>query len=412
MSATTNPSCSCADTLPASPVSSQCTRTRLRRTARCVLFLCLFTCLFCLFCFCLLLVRVLCCVVVASSRSGCVVLCVLCFFVFFSLFLPFHQVPKSVVCPQCRRTTDIPDGQTGWRGLATNYALLNAAHVFAASRGAAAAAGPGGSASSAAGASTSTAVCQMCRRNQRDAEFRCDKCSLLLCAVHAEDHEESHKLTAVSSAAQTPLQHRRELTCYEHNEPLKLFCEQDRSAVCHLCAVTTHRDHGCAISLQAAAAKYGSELRGQLDRAQAAVVGIERTIGAIDKMLQCIDRRETQVSAEIQAHFRSLVEQLNKRAAELVGEAKACATSKRKELRAQRDELQLQIALVRSQREWANSCGLLPSASGAAVPSVNPSVSGCDDGRTTPPLFLFCCCCCCLATPPHSRWPLHPLRSW
>ncbi|XP_043115225.1 E3 ubiquitin-protein ligase TRIM39-like [Puntigrus tetrazona] len=84
-------------------------------------------------------------------------------------------------------------------------------------------------------------LCDICDDIKLKALKMCLVCQNYYCQTHLEPHHrvqnlKKHKLI-------DPVENREDYICQKHEKPLELFCRDDQTCVCLLCAVTNHRNH-------------------------------------------------------------------------------------------------------------------------------------------------------------------------
>ncbi|KAK7171668.1 hypothetical protein R3I93_004082 [Phoxinus phoxinus] len=89
--------------------------------------------------------------------------------------------------------------------------------------------------------SKSEVLCDICDGIKMKAQKICLVCQNSYCQTHLEPHQrvpnlKKHKLI-------DPVENLVDYICQKHDKPLELFCRDDQTCVCLLCAVTDHRNH-------------------------------------------------------------------------------------------------------------------------------------------------------------------------
>ncbi|XP_052472137.1 E3 ubiquitin-protein ligase TRIM39-like [Carassius gibelio] len=87
----------------------------------------------------------------------------------------------------------------------------------------------------------SEVLCDICDVIKMEALKMCLVCQSSYCETHLEPHQrvahlKKHKLI-------DPQEDLEDYICQKHEKPLELFCRDDQTCVCLLCAVTNHRNH-------------------------------------------------------------------------------------------------------------------------------------------------------------------------
>ncbi|XP_077064823.1 E3 ubiquitin-protein ligase TRIM39-like isoform X2 [Siphateles boraxobius] len=114
------------------------------------------------------------------------------------------------------------------------------------------------------GQSKSEVLCDICDDVKMKALKMCLVCQNSYCQTHLEPHQrvanlKKHKLI-------DPVENLVDYICQKHDKPLELFCRDDQTCVCFLCAVTDHRNHN-TVALE----EESSERRPQLMEIQSDV---------------------------------------------------------------------------------------------------------------------------------------------
>ncbi|KAI7800377.1 E3 ubiquitin-protein ligase TRIM39-like [Triplophysa rosa] len=87
----------------------------------------------------------------------------------------------------------------------------------------------------------SEVLCDMCEDKKIKALKSCLVCQISYCETHLEPHKripnlKKHKLI-------DPVKKPEDYICQKHEKPLEMFCRDDQTYVCLLCAVTDHKTH-------------------------------------------------------------------------------------------------------------------------------------------------------------------------
>ncbi|XP_073718872.1 E3 ubiquitin-protein ligase TRIM39-like, partial [Misgurnus anguillicaudatus] len=91
------------------------------------------------------------------------------------------------------------------------------------------------------GQKKSEVLCDMCDDKKLKALKSCLVCQISYCETHLEPHQripnlKKHKLI-------DPVENPEDFICQKHEKPLELYCRDDQTCVCMLCAVTEHKTH-------------------------------------------------------------------------------------------------------------------------------------------------------------------------
>ncbi len=84
-------------------------------------------------------------------------------------------------------------------------------------------------------------LCDFCEERKLKALKSCLVCQSSYCETHLEPHFKvaglkKHKLM-------DPVSNLEDYICQKHERPLELFCRDDRTCVCPMCALTDHKNH-------------------------------------------------------------------------------------------------------------------------------------------------------------------------
>nr|XP_005157512.1 bloodthirsty-related gene family, member 16 isoform X1 [Danio rerio] len=87
---------------------------------------------------------------------------------------------------------------------------------------------------------TSEVLCDICDGVKKKALKICLLCQNAYCQTHLDLHQ---KVTNLKHKLIDPVLNLENYICQKHEKPLELFCKDDQTCVCLLCAVTNHRNH-------------------------------------------------------------------------------------------------------------------------------------------------------------------------
>ncbi|XP_073779681.1 E3 ubiquitin-protein ligase TRIM39-like [Danio rerio] len=87
---------------------------------------------------------------------------------------------------------------------------------------------------------TSEVLCDICDSVKKKALKICLLCQNSYCQTHLDLHQ---KVTNLKHKLIDPVLNLENYICQKHEKPLELFCKDDQTCVCLLCAVTNHRNH-------------------------------------------------------------------------------------------------------------------------------------------------------------------------
>ncbi|XP_056329397.1 E3 ubiquitin-protein ligase TRIM39-like isoform X2 [Danio aesculapii] len=87
---------------------------------------------------------------------------------------------------------------------------------------------------------TSEVLCDICDGVKKKALKICLLCQNAYCQTHLDVHQ---KIMNLKHKLIDPVLNLENYICQKHEKPLELFCKDDQTCVCLLCAVTNHRNH-------------------------------------------------------------------------------------------------------------------------------------------------------------------------
>ncbi|XP_051719271.1 E3 ubiquitin-protein ligase TRIM39-like isoform X2 [Ctenopharyngodon idella] len=91
------------------------------------------------------------------------------------------------------------------------------------------------------GQSKSEVLCDICDDIKMKALKMCLVCQISYCQTHLEPHQRVPKLKKHKLI--DPVEKLEDYICQKHEKSLELFCRDDQTCVCLLCAVTDHKTH-------------------------------------------------------------------------------------------------------------------------------------------------------------------------
>uniref|UniRef100_W5NBG3 Uncharacterized protein n=1 Tax=Lepisosteus oculatus TaxID=7918 RepID=W5NBG3_LEPOC len=143
------------------------------------------------------------------------------------------EQPGPVSCPQCRQAFSHQPA------LRTNTILAEVAKRFQKSDIA--------EGKTPLGASPREVPCDFCTDSAQKAVKSCLMCLASFCETHIQAHHEKtalkkHKLIS-------PIEDFQDQLCSHHERPLELFCREDKTCICVLCAREQHATH-CTVTLE------------------------------------------------------------------------------------------------------------------------------------------------------------------
>ena len=244
---------------------------------------------------------------------------------------------RSLTCPQCRQKTDLPGGGVpGLQGAFYVHYLFDIQDTLQKVT------------------SSDQPLCNKCKK--REAARFCRTCGFV-CQRCEETHQEwddlcTHQiidldtLTGDVTTLIPPL--KKTLFCLKHpTKEADLYCDQCEELICRDCIVRVHRDHQYDL-VPESFAKQESVITSSLKSVEEQLSTLDKAIDSLDARCTVILEQKSAVVAEIGSAITHLQQALEVRKEELVSQAEQKTQQKLKNLSAQRDELELQIAQLRS----------------------------------------------------------------
>ena len=244
---------------------------------------------------------------------------------------------RSLTCPHCRQKTDLPaGGVSGLQGAFYVHYLFDIQDALQKV------------------SSSDQPLCNKCKK--REAAGFCRTCGFV-CQRCEETHQEwddlsTHQiidldtLTGDVTTLIPPL--KKTLFCFKHpTKEADLYCEECEELICRDCIVRVHRDHQYDL-VPESFAKQEKAITTSLKPVEQQLSTLHKAIESLDGRRAVILEQKTAVVAEIGTAITHLQQALEVRKEELVSQAEQMTQQKLKNLSAQRDELELQIAHLRS----------------------------------------------------------------
>ena len=246
------------------------------------------------------------------------------------LVVQTHGQP-TLQCPNCRGTTTLPSqGVSGLQSDFRMHNLFEIRDVFQKVK------------------EPQQTQCENCEKNHSTRV--CQDCSIFLCQECAEIHQKwkssrNHKIVTITdiqaSADVASIQNKKLSCCQKHPENVcKIYCETCRELICNDCIIRLHRDHQYDL-ISDTFPKYKEEILTSLEP-------VKHHLAAVEKALQALDKRESEISdqkvateTDIDEQFNQLQQSLEKRRIELKGQLDKLTQHKLKTLAAQRDKFDL-----------------------------------------------------------------------
>ena len=263
-----------------------------------------------------------------------------CFHVFCEQCLQYlvrwEQEGESLLCPQCRQVTSLPeDGVPGLQGAFYIHYLFDIQDALQKV------------------SSTDQLMCSTCYK--REAIHFCRTCRFV-CEICEEQHLyrdslRAHEIIDFSTMstegnALIPST-KKALFCFRHQEvKADLYCETCDELICRDCTVRVHRDHQYDL-VPESFAKQEKVIVDSLKPVGEQIAALETVVESVDSRCAAVEEQKTAVVAEIHTAMAHLRQALELREIELVGQAEQTAQQKLKTLAAQRDRFELQLGQLR-----------------------------------------------------------------
>ena len=253
----------------------------------------------------------------------------------------------QLCCPTCRQHTPMPE--EGLAALPCNYTLVEMIEAQGGDGG------DGGDGGAVAAKAAPAHVCNFSVGECDDgaaATHHCEECGEFLCADCRAMHGRGKrtKLHAVLLLADLAASGGAALpppppdTCEAHpGEPKKLWCETCNKCICCDCIVVDHRDHVFNF-LPAMFDKHRPEMAAALEQLRARLPPVEASIAELTGVESALAARREVLCAEIGERFDGFVAAVQQRRSEVLAECSALAQAKEKQLVAQREALQGNLA--------------------------------------------------------------------
>ena len=243
----------------------------------------------------------------------------------------------SLTCPTCRQKTDLPGGGVpGLQGAFYVHYLFDIQDALQKVT------------------SSDQPLCNKCKK--REAAHFCRTCGFV-CLRCKEVHQDwddlsTHKiidldtLTGDVTTLIPPL--KKTLFCVKHPaKEAELYCDDCDELICQHCIVRVHRDHQYDLVAESFP-KQEKEITTSLKSVEQQLNTLQKAVESVNARCAVIVEQKTAVVAEIRTAITHLQQTLEIRKEELVGQAEQMSQLKLKNLSAQRDELELQMAQLRS----------------------------------------------------------------
>ena len=243
-----------------------------------------------------------------------------------------QQGQLSLSCPTCRQSTVLPQA-TGVSSLQSAFHVHHLLEIKDALEKV---------------KEPQKVKCDKCR-TPKPATSYCRVCGEFICAMCTTAHREwdafsKHEVVAMeqfeSKVKQLDALKKVTLHCPLHQEKkLKLYCETCHELICSNCIVKKHRDHHYDLVCDTFE-KHEAEITASLDKVEETLGLTNEALEQLDVRSQDLDDQQAAIEVNIQRERKLLIEAIEVRTTELIGKADSYTKMKKKNLAAQRNELE------------------------------------------------------------------------
>ena len=243
-----------------------------------------------------------------------------------------QQGQLSLSCPTCRQSTVLPQA-TGVSGLQSAFHVHHLLEIKDALEKV---------------KEPQKVKCDKCK-TPKPATSYCRDCGEFICAMCTTAHREwdvfaKHEVVAMeqfeSKVKQLDALKKVTLYCSLHQEKkLKLYCETCHELICSNCIVKKHRDHHYDLVCDTFE-KHEAEITTSLDKIEETLGLTNEALEQLDVRSQDLDDQQAAIEENIQRERKLLIEAIEVRTTELIGKADSYTKMKKKNLAAQRNELE------------------------------------------------------------------------
>ncbi|CAH1233596.1 TRIM3 [Branchiostoma lanceolatum] len=242
---------------------------------------------------------------------------------------------QPLECPTCRTQVSLPD--QGVNGLRTNFYVNKLLDFATAKKG------------------TEPGVpCQVCEGGQGEAKSWCTDCAVLLCESCTTMHHKipgtrDHELVSqeVMKANEGVDRFQRKRHCHKHkNQELVFYCESCNALVCTACTVIDHRPgkkHNPA-EIATVAQKKKETLQELLQGIDPRLKEIQQSIDEVDKKMSKLIPSKDAATTQAKAYFRQLVDLLQNREKEILGQIDEQCRVDGKALQTKKEAIEFELA--------------------------------------------------------------------
>ena len=245
-----------------------------------------------------------------------------------------RQGQLSLSCPTCRQSTVLPQA-TGVSGLQSAFHvhhLLEIKHALEKVK------------------EPQKVKCDKCK-TPKPATSYCRDCGEFICATCTTVHREwdafaKHEVVAMeqfeSKVKQLDALKKVTLYCSLHQgKELEIYCETCEELICHNCIVSKHcRPEHKYVLVGDTFEKHKAEITTSLDKVEEKLGLTNEALEQLDVQSQDLDDQQAATEENIQRERKLLIEAIEARTTELIGKADSFTKMKKKNLAAQKNELE------------------------------------------------------------------------
>ena len=192
--------------------------------------------------------------------------------------------------------------------------------------------------------------CDKCK-TPKPATSYCRDCGAFICAMCTTAHREwdafaKHEVVAMeqfeSKVKQLDTLKKVTLYCPLHQgKELELYCETCEELICHNCTVSKHcRPEHKYVLVSDTFEKHKAEIAASLDKVEEKLGLTNKALEQLDVRSQDLDDQQAAIQENIQRERKLLIEAIEARTTELIRKADSYTKMKKKNLAAQRNELE------------------------------------------------------------------------
>ncbi|XP_077997399.1 E3 ubiquitin-protein ligase TRIM71-like [Glandiceps talaboti] len=256
----------------------------------------------------------------------------------------------SLVCPNCRRTHQVPS--VGASGLAGNTFVNQLVEQFKQREE----------------KSVNVGKCEGCQEGT--VTQRCTDCAINFCIICAKAHRyvpltRSHRLLAIAeyeiTKSKDPSSVQRPTYCSKHpDNQLKFYCDTCEGPICLECTAIDHpRPEHKYRYLDEAAADYTKEVTTMIQDLKTKEAEASDSKSEVEKMADSLEQRYQEEEVKVKDHIDKTIEETTRKiqdnGKELLGEMKAEYDRRRTNLQAQLKEIECIESDLTNSREFAEN---------------------------------------------------------